>query len=156
MITARQATLEDAVYVGTNLRESDRLEVLASCGSSPLEAVVTSFKTSLKSWCVVDAGRPVFIFGLALWPDDTNVGIPWMLATDHIEKCPRAYSRKGLEFVNEMQSMFPVLTNCTDERNTKIRRWLGWMGFKELQVIHEYGVGKKPFVQFVRYRDHHV
>ena len=37
-----------------------------------------------------------------------------------------------------------------DERNTTSIRWLTHLGFVLIKRIEDYGVGKKPFYEFVR------
>ena len=40
--------------------------------------------------------------------------------------------------------------NYVDERNTTSIRWLKHLGFVLIKRIEDYGVGKKPFYEFVR------
>jgi hypothetical protein len=153
MIEVREATFGDACRIGMNLRDADRAEIKASCGGvHPVTVLIESFESSLKCWSVTKSGALAFIFGVAPMVGHPTVGVPWMLATPVVDECPKAFTRTGLAFVEEMQKIFPMLTNCTDQRNTKVLRWLKWMGFELKKVIQEYGVGKLPFIQFVRYR----
>lgn len=156
MIKVRKATYGDAITIGTNLREADRAEIAASCGGHPVTAVIQSFDSSVEAWCVTKGDELAFIFGVSKYEGGgglSGIGVPWMLATPIVDECPKALARAGLKYVDKMQQMFHTLTNCTDLRNEKVLRWLGWMGFTFFKVHPEYGVGKLPFVQFVRYKN---
>ena len=63
-IEIRPSTGEDSVYLAQHLREADKAEVMASCGSGPLEAVESSRLASKSCFPVLFKGHPALIIGV--------------------------------------------------------------------------------------------
>lgn len=145
MITFRLATEEDAVYIGGNLREVDRLEISRAHPLPTAEGPTRGIRDSLISWTAVDPdGVPIAVFGVA--PSGMpRVGIVWLLATEGVEKYAREFVIKGQHYVSLMSKLFPCLTNAVDAENTRTRRWLRCLGFTESAAVHGKYTGH-PFI----------
>lgn len=147
----RNTRPQDLSWLAANMRISDKEEIAAQSGSTPAGAMLYG-RTSCDyhKTALVD-GVPLLVFGASKSPSDPGVGIVWMLATDYLEspKCRRLLAKHSRQWVEDMQSLFSVLTNRTDKRNTAHHRWLSWCGFV---FINEIPVGPcgAPFLEFVR------
>ena len=149
--TVRDTQPQDLIWISQNMRASDRDEVSAMSGRTPGESMLIgrSYCRYMKTALV--SGIPLLVFGVSPAVHDKSIGIVWMLATDYLEnpKCRRLLARHSRTWVDEMQSMYRVLTNKTDKRNKAHHRWLRWCGFT---FINETPVGPcgAPFLEFVR------
>ena len=108
------------------VREADRAEVWASAGCSVASAVAFSIATSRIGWAVEIEGEPVAIFGVG---DAVGGGVPWLLATDAVERFPVHFYRVSKGIVAGMRRRYDYLENYVDARNTLSIRWLKWAGF---------------------------
>jgi len=126
-ITIREATIEDAKYVGEHLREDDLREVEA-LGFTPECATMFSFSGSDEAYTGCVDGVPTMIFGIGAptLADDTSV---WALGTDTCNKVPLAMVRIGREVVKRFLEKNSTLTNYCDARYTKTIKWLRLLGF---------------------------
>lgn len=126
-ITIREATIEDAKYIGGHLREDDRREVEA-LGFTPECATVFSYSGSDEAYTGCVDGVPAMIFGIGApsLADETSV---WALGTPLCDRVPLAMVRIGREAVKRFLEKNPVLTNWCDARYTKTIKWLKLLGF---------------------------
>jgi len=144
----RPSTANDAEILAPKLRKQDVVEVWASHGLSPLEALVTSYNNSSESHTIIASdGEVIGMFGVV---DEGVVGIPWLLASDQLPQVAREFLPESRKWVERINQDYLVLTNYVDVRNTVARRWLRWLGFKFIRVVEEFGYGKKPFYEVVR------
>ena len=56
------------------------------------------------------------------------------------------------KWVEEKVDQYSLLLNYVDADNTVSMKWLKSLGFKFIKLL-DYGVGQKPFYQFVRIKD---
>lgn len=147
MITAEPATIHHALALAPHLREQDKLEVMRSSGRKPTSALVSSLLASDWAGAVVDGGGfVVAIFGLAGLT--TEVGAPWLLASDDLAKDWRTFLRESRGYVKEMHRFYPSLMNYVDVENKVAIRWLTWCGFRLLPPVPRGPLGH-PFYPFV-------
>lgn len=149
MYETRPARQVDVIAISDNIRKSDVEEVYAATGLDITEALIVSFNSSYHCWVTEADGELVAIYGVSPSPNPF-VGIPWMLATDDIYKHKKQLLRQSRDIVNQMQSIFPVLTNFVDERNTKSIRYLKMLGFEFPKRVEHFGYEGRPFWQFER------
>jgi N-acetylglutamate synthase-like GNAT family acetyltransferase len=127
-VLIRQATFNDAAYIGTHLRKADVVELLLSRpGVAPAATVMQSFRGS--TMCrVLDDGGPVLIYGVypTALPD---VAVPWMVATDRISKVRRYFVEHCKHEVDEMMAGCRRLYNRVHRDNRISINWLKWLGF---------------------------
>lgn len=144
MINIRQATITDACYLCTRLRQQDQDEVQASHGVTGEQAVLLSFARAGISYVAVLDGRPICLFGVTPAPYG---GYPWLLGTDAMEQLPVTFFRTSRAYIKAFLQEFGYLENYVDARNTLSIQWLRWLGF----TIHPpapYGIEQKPFHKF--------
>jgi hypothetical protein len=83
-------------------------------------------------------------------------GAVWMLGTNELLKHVR-YMVKNLPSVIDMlHDHYPLLGNYVDQRNTTHISFIKHCGFKLLRVIPDYGVERRPFIEFVKLRKPNV
>ena len=148
-VTVRQSTQADVDYLADNLREEDRLEVLASHGD-PKTALQVGFNESEECWTfyVTDTNEIAGMYGLGKIDDTT--GMPWLLTAPAIQKVWLPFLRQSKEWVKEANTKYPVLTNYCDERYTVAIKWLQFVGFT---FINKHQIGNETFLEMVRIKE---
>lgn len=150
-VHVRQSIQDDVDYLCDNLRPEDRQEVLASHGSTR-EALQVGFDESEECWTIIvkDTGEIAGMYGLARY-DDT-LGVPWLLTSPAIKKVWLPFLRGSRKWVEEANNKYPLLTNAVDADYTVAINWLRFVGFTFIKKHEKWGVGNKPFLEFVRIR----
>ena len=141
------ATLEHAEELAIRMRTPDREEIWAAAHEYPHPAVVNSLAVSRDASTGFADDRLVCMFGVGSPMICSTVGVPWLLATDELERCARPFLRKSRKAVREMMNGYQVLRNHVDARNTAAIRWLGWVGF-DIFPAEPFGVEGLPFHPF--------
>lgn len=146
----RPATLDDVHELAPRMRKSDVEEIAASSGVEPAQALFLSLLAGAETHSIIaQDGEVIGMFGVVP-STDPLIGIPWMLASDRLPEIKKEFLPQSLEWVKEVNKKFPILLNYVDKRNKKAIRWLRYLGFKFPQLVDEFGVGSKPFYEFVR------
>jgi hypothetical protein len=52
-----------------------------------------------------------------------------------------------------MNDKYPILVNACDADYTKAINWLRFVGFTFIKKHDKWGVGDRPFLEFVRIKD---
>jgi hypothetical protein len=144
----RPARFEDCREIAPLMREQDVKEVMYSHGFNPLKALQESYRLSqVHNSIIHEDGSVVGMFGVA---DAGAYASPWLLGTDKIIDTRKEFIPQAIEWVNRMSDKYPLMFNFVHEDNTVSIRWLKSLGFEFIKLDKEYGVGKKPFYQFVR------
>jgi len=143
-----------ANQMAPNLRRSDILEIYASSGMEPLDALLQSIEASDDDmcWCATLNGLPVAMFGANPLVEEDSVGGIWLLATPGIYYSVKDFMRRCEEYLAIMHTRYEYLTNFVDARNMPTLRWLPRLGFKPCQQVNDYGVTKVPFIQYASKR----
>lgn len=157
VLTIRPATLEDAQWLSTNLREDDVREIETASGRSPQEVVPLSFRVSSECYTIRftdSTGRiedkPVAIFGVSSDPEP-GWGVMWLLGTTGIRRGSLSIIREATKWLDHWNEKYPKgIHNIVDTRNDLHVRWLQLMGFSfaRTQVL----VNDVPFEYATRYR----
>jgi hypothetical protein len=113
--------------IAPRIRQADRDEILASCGLPPAMGIAMSIAASEIGWAAELLGETVAVFGACRAGDGS--GVPWLIATDEIERHPVHFYRMSRVFIGEIKSRFGYLENWVDARNRLSLRWLAWAGF---------------------------
>lgn len=125
----RPPTTEDILSVAARMRDADVLEVAASSGHTPIQALTESVMDSEQSFCFVVDGVPHAIFGF----DRTGSrgdAIVWLLAADSVKAHRKLFLRESRRIVNAWAEEFTSLYNWVAEDNLASLRWLEWLGFR--------------------------
>ncbi len=127
-VTIREATIDDARYIGAHLRDDDRREIEA-LGMNPVYATEMSFLGSDEAYTGSVDGVPTMIFGVGGTPLSDEASV-WALGTPLCEKVPLIMVRFGRKAVRSFLQDYPVLTNHCDSRYKKTIKWLKLLGFQ--------------------------
>lgn len=138
----------DIHTLAANMREADRLEVMASHGPDLEEGVRQSLQVSSHMWAVDIDGQLAILGGIAVHNLLEGIASPWLLGTKTLEQHPGVLIREGGYYLNVAKSLYPYLFNYVDARNTKAQRWLRRVGFKFDQEPVPFGVLQLPFYRF--------
>ena len=149
MITIEKATQAQALEMAPRMRLDDQLEVWASSGTTPLEALMRSINSPGEHWAALDDGKVVAMFGISQRSllGAKDVGVPWMLGGDGLENNTKVLLRLSRDFIKEASRQFEVLCNYVDARYTAAIRWLEWLGFT-MERAKPYGFEGLPFHRF--------
>lgn len=114
------------------MREDDKAEAWAFSRLTPAEAVASSMMNSTKAWAAMLPGtdKAFALFGVGSESLLSDVGVPWLLATDEITTVGVAFAKHSRYYVQQMLDHYSKLENYVDARNRVSRAWLRWCGFK--------------------------
>lgn len=148
-IVFRPATVQDAIDLAPRLKPSDIDELLLSSGS--IEAtLIDSVRNSTEAIAATRHGEVLMLAGVAPWPGEEAIGVPWMLCSLEALRHRRRFIEDALPVVEQWHKRYPFLTNFVHVENVTSIAWLKRLGFTMGPIIPEYGVGKAPFQQFYR------
>lgn len=150
-VALRRSVFTDAAELGPALRETDLAEIRAITDSTPEAALLESMSvTGSRAMTVTVRGVPIIMLGIAPHPDDSLVGVPWLMAS------PAMYEIADL-FVQEQHVIFEALAddfssfiNVTSMTNPSGLRWLEGMGFTIGQTLTGAGRNGEDLVVFTR------
>ena len=140
-----EATQEHVRLLGPNLRREDEQEALAA-GVTAKRAVWRSFKaSSIRRTAFIgeDIAAMWGVTGILLG----NVGNPWLLTTDAIEKLPLAFFKEARCQVRDMLAAHPILFNYVPESYTRAVRFLALLGFT-IDAPAPFGPNRASFHRF--------
>jgi len=146
-LIVRQSKVTDAFALGPNLREADKAELDACSGEDPCEVLARGHVYGRVCLTIERDGRPIAMFGTVDHPD-TDAGVIWLLGSDEIEEIAVTFLRASRQFLEVLTAPYTHVANVLDERNTLHRRWLQWMGCKEIRRHEDYGRNGEPFIEF--------
>lgn len=145
----RPANHADVSIISEEMRESDVAEIKASSGSTPEEALRTGLSHSggrTNTICLSN-GMPVGMYGVV--PTGIpRVGLVWMLASIRINTVSRQFLRESRGAVQELLEGYDLAFNFTDARNKVHHRWIKWAGFTIFKEHQNFGVERRPFLEF--------
>ncbi len=147
----RDAIPDDAYLLAPNLRNIDCLEVKAVSGHTALEGLLSSFKVpNSKVFSIVqNDGEILGMFGVGDCSHGTGYGVPFLLASENLEKHSKEFLRHSRKWVAELEKDYSVLYNFIHTKNFVAMRWLQWCGF-DVKKQMSYGIGKEPFYLFMK------
>lgn len=134
-------------WIANHAREADRVELWNYAMVSPMTALLRSFEASEIAWTGLIDGEPVAMFGVVRSGLLSNMGRPWLIGTDKIEKHQFAFLRRNKPYIRKMNEVFPVMENYIDPDNTVAIKWLEWMNFV-MEEARPMGPFRKMFVKF--------
>lgn len=144
------ATYQHAIDLAPLLRESDKNEVMASGGLTPLEALAGSVHASEVCWTALLDDHPHIMWGAARCAGESNTGVVWLLSSEEMYKIKGRFIQESHIYVDEMFKTFDTLFNYVHAANIKSQQWLKMLGFDAIEYEIAYGVGKEPFILFAR------
>ena len=139
----------DVDFLAGRLREEDVREVETASGDSAGVAILRGHSLSLGGAFVGlgHDGRPFCVFGVV--PMEDGFGNVWMLATPEMERNKTVFLRTCQNVLSGWQTLFRLLGNAVDSRNTLHIKWLRWCGFTFLRAV-PVGKDNVLFYEFVK------
>lgn len=139
------------------LRESDILEIAATSGMVPTEALLRSTVVS-DWWAAISDPEDgiVAVFGVApsrIPGSSLPAGCPWLLATDAFYKHKHAMCRIARKSIADMHQQYPILFQFVDARHKAALEWVLWLGFDVVNTLTK-GRNGETLVQVVRRAAH--
>jgi len=155
MLYAREATVQDAIQLSSNLRPEDEAEVIANTGADPLVSLLNGvlFSDNPTAILETETDSVVAIYGASTRKDSPKVGMVWMLCSPQLLEHRIQFLRESRNYFNKLMANYDLLYNFVDERNVVHIRWLEWLGFKLLTRHETFGAEGRPFIEFVRIKD---
>lgn len=138
----------DEATVVERMRLSDRREIYYLAALRPKTAVDVTLSQSVATFTATVDGRPEMLFGMCKRSQLSDVGVPWLLGTDVVDRHQFAF-RRSREYFRRFERAFPVMENHALAENIITLRWLKWLGF-DMSEPQPYGVFGVPFVRFGR------
>ncbi len=123
------ARVEHLSPIAWEFRSEDREECLAAAGLGPYEALEKSLEASRYAWTVLEAEKPVAMFGVAEQSIVSPVGRPWLLGAEGFSRAGKGIVRYSRQIIRTLLELYPRLENYVDARYEKSVRWLRWCGF---------------------------
>jgi hypothetical protein len=145
--------------LAVTMRAPDVKEVFDASGMTPSEALLVGLAQSSVCYTALDGEGVVAIFGVSSlrkniseqgktgWYDE--IGVPWLLASDLIEKHWYTFVKLSGVYIKEFMRGREQLTNVTAQENAKVIQWLTWCGFSFVGGVYRLGPDKTPFKQFI-------
>jgi hypothetical protein len=147
----RTSVPEDADVLAPKMRKQDALEVWHSHNMTPLEALRFSYDSSIESNTIIsDSGEVIGMFGVG--EISTNIGVPWLLASDALSKVARQFLPESEKWVERINERYDLLYNYVYAENKLSIRWLKWLGFSFIREIPQHGHNPAPFIEFAKHK----
>jgi len=134
-------------HIAAHVRDADRDEFWALSMMTPEEVLNQSFGLSHLAWTGLIDEVPVCMFGVVRASLLGNVGRPWMVGTDLLDKHQVVFLRRCRASLETMKMCFSKLENYIDARNVKAIQWLRWLGFS-FNEPEPMGPLNLPFIRF--------
>lgn len=147
---ARAYRAGDEFDLAPRLRMADLQEIQASSGLDIEVSLREGAEQSAPSCTII--GNNGFVAGMFGVVPEGEFGRVWLLGSDELVTKPlsRQFLRECKNFLEVMGRPYLAIGNQIDERNTLHIRWLKWMGFTFINRIPEYGVERRPFLEFIK------
>lgn len=134
--------------VAERMRAADRDEVWALHRHTPREAIELSIERSRECWVAKIDGVPMAVFGCVTYRMMPEVGSPWMLAAEGVERHPGALVKMGRAYIASWLRHYERLANVVDARNAASIRWLRRLGFTVNEEPLRVGPNNEPALAF--------
>jgi hypothetical protein len=147
VVEFKQVTESFKQIIADNMRHADVVEVMASNGFTPFQAVHESTKMSKFTSAVYINGEPTAILGLNVVSALSGIGVPWLLGTDNVVKYRKQFLKNSRAVLDDMKYHCPRLVNNVHVDNTVSIQWLKWLGF-EFDEPQPIGINGELFHRF--------
>lgn len=122
-------------------------EVENSPYAHPREALERSVQVSADVRTGLVNGEPIAIFGVGVQSLFSETGVPWMFATNGVQRYPTTFIRQSREVVRAWRAHYRYLGNYVDASNVLAVKWVQWMGF-DIQPMQPFGAKRTPCYLF--------
>ena len=105
-------TIDHINHIAENMREADRIEVMASHGHTPLEAMMLGYENSDQIFTALgEDDEPVFVLGVVLNSLLSDIGTVWLLGCDDALKYGRNFIAEAPEVLSILLERYTLLEN---------------------------------------------
>jgi len=147
MINFINPTDELIEIMAQDMRKSDRIEVMASHGHEPLEALKYSRDNSDYVTMVMSGNIPMCMFGVSISNVTTGLGHPWLLSSNEIFSNKEYFLKNAPGVIEDMIAVCPRLVNYVRHENKVSIEWLKSLGFT-IENPEPHGVKNDLFHKF--------
>lgn len=133
--------------IAADMRHADAVEVMASHGYTPIDALMSGWDQSHFATIVTADGIPVAMFGLTSVNRLSGIGVPWLLSSEVAMQYKREFLLQSPPVVEQMLNICPKLYNYVHAENKVSIRWLKWLGFT-IDEPGPFGVDGAMFHRF--------
>lgn len=151
----RISTEADCETVSANMRKADIEEIRANSNSKPIDALRLGLAYSQPCFTIVTEDLdPVAMFGVCpVRRASPKTGQIWMLGTDKMWDIRFDLVKKVSLWLDAITKSYDFVYNVIDKRNRVHIKFIKRLGFQLIREIPEYGHGRLPFIEFVRYKN---
>lgn len=132
--------LKKSGYIACHMRAEDKKEILYQ-NDTPDNAVLSSILYSHECFMYMEKGIPLCIYGITKTENGTCI---WMLASQEMERHPKALIRIGMAYIKDKVKEGPVF-NMISEDNIKALRYIRHAGAIFHTPIYIHGHKFIPF-----------
>ena len=155
-LTFAETTIHHVSHIAQNMREADRVEVMASHGHTPLEALTLGVSKSDQVVTVLSPeDTPLVIIGVVSQSLLSDVGTIWLLGCDEALRHRRKFISEVPRVLSILFERYTMLENYVHVDNQISVRWLNRIGFKMDEPILFKNSGEY-FMRFYMKRCDHV
>lgn len=145
------ASLDDVRSVAQRLRGEDRRE-LEEIGGRPASELLTLGLLSGDPCVTLWSPDELRIAILTVIRTGSSAGAIALSGTADIERFSKAFLRGSRECLEVLHRDYDLLFNVCDARNVVHRRWLKWLGFREIRAVEGYGAEGITVIEFAKLR----
>ena len=146
-IAVKVAAPEDMRKLAPNLRQADIAEVAAATGQTGLEALLEGL--ALTPFCLYATydDAPMAAFGIVPDKENPELGVPWLLGSDLIAKCPVTFLRYSRNWLRTLGADYEVLANYVKADHAESINYLKHLGFSFGEPV-QMGPQDEIFIPF--------
>lgn len=128
MICIKKATMQDALFVSKNLRDTDKRELKRAGQYDYEQAVLESVRVSPFAFAALEEGVLLCVFGML--PDGVLSARArvWMLGTQAINDNKKGFVKTCRTVIDGMLDIYPILYNIVDANYPQAIRLLEFLG----------------------------
>lgn len=116
--------------IALRFRPEERMECLALCNESPLDALTRSWVYSKEVYTIMLGDLPLGVVGITDGPDADGWWNPWLLGTTDILKHKIKFLRACRAYLPQFLLVYQKLRTYIDARYTQSLEWARWLGCK--------------------------
>lgn len=104
----------------------------------PLIPYLKSAITNGRAWTAIINNEPIAIWGI-VQEEIMGDGRIWFVASESVQDIPKQFLRESKWFIQEIKQQYSVLIGYVDKNYEISKRWMQWLGFIPVEVIHFHG-----------------
>lgn len=117
-------------FIAANMRALDRREIFQLAALTSWNAIEMSTATADRVHTAMIDGEPGAIWGINRKSIFSDIGVPWLLATDAIEKPVRRVLAESVRYFKAFEELYEYQENWVLTEHEKAVKWLRWLGFE--------------------------